>query len=46
MRGIYHTGPHTQDPTIRLVLSAAIEPAMELTIRDEIESLAGTTIHG
>jgi hypothetical protein len=45
MRGIYHTGPHTQDPTIRLVVSAAIDSATELTIRGEIESLAGTTIH-
>jgi hypothetical protein len=45
MRGIYHTGPHIRNPIIQIVVSAAIDPAEEQTIRREIESIAGTTIH-
>lgn len=44
LRGIYHTGPCLQDPTVQLVLAAKIDPAAEPTIRHEIESIGGVTI--
>ena len=44
MRGIYHSGPSIRDTTIQLVLTAQIDPTMEPTIRQEVESIGGVTI--
>ena len=44
LRGIYHTGPCLQNSTIQLVVTAEIDPAAELAIRKEIESIGGVTI--
>ena len=44
MRGIYHSGPGARDTTIQLVLTGAIDPTIELTIRQEVESIGGVTI--
>jgi hypothetical protein len=44
MRSIYYIGPSVRDTTIQLVLTAAIDPTMEPTIRQEVEAIGGVTI--
>jgi hypothetical protein len=45
VRGVHRTGPYVSEPTVWIIVNVAIEPAEELTIRYEIESIAGATIH-
>jgi hypothetical protein len=44
LQSIYHIGPDLPDATVQLILTAHIDPAAELTIRQEVESIGGATI--
>ena len=44
LHGFYDTGPSLRDPTVQLVLTVAIDPTAEPTIRREVESIDGVKI--
>jgi hypothetical protein len=45
VRGVHRTGPYVGQPTVWIIVTVAIEPADEPTIRYEIEAIPGATIH-
>jgi hypothetical protein len=42
---VFRTGPHKEDPTIWIVVGAAIDGAEGAALRQQIEHIPGATVH-